>query len=259
MPSKLPIANVRNQMIDYDKLRLAHELTVKLSTHYITHTITPKHGHMFELCSWGQIENIVCASLDELIEKLTEINQRTPAKFKINDEVFCFLRDEIMQMRIEEVMLKTPFQERCYRTNLGFAPESRLHSSREALIEAQILHWQKLLHESCEHDFVKFARYLDDNHVIYFRVCNNCKLEVHAPLRITEGGMAWSTPPFEGEIKGFKRDYTGSDSCETSSSEKSKPCAHEKDCSIQSSYNIHSDGQISHVKFKCKHCGELYK
>ncbi len=129
-------------MIDYEKLRLAHELASKLSTHYMVHGVGGKYPdtcHEFTLCSWSRDEDIIC-SLDDLITKLESLTQPKP-KYKSGDIVW-FVEEGVTPVSAE---IK---QYRCIDNKISYIfqdyipiKESELYPTRQTLIEDQIAYW----------------------------------------------------------------------------------------------------------------------
>ncbi len=139
-------------MIDYEKLRLAEELLLKYSIQQIgcLHD-TPK----FELhlqCS-GDCVDTWCVldgatySLWELIIKLQSLTQDKPKpKYAIGDTLYG-LCDEIYSFTVSESYFYENWGKWCYADESGEydISETSLYPSKQALIEAQILHWQNEL------------------------------------------------------------------------------------------------------------------
>lgn len=156
-------------MIDYKKLKKAHELAQSLSTHFIVHAVGGKYlnsCHEFTLSCWKQDEDTRCRDLDDLIEKL-EVIAAHESKYKVGDAVWR-LNDECYPERFRVVDIDFAAEEMYLDGNGDWWVEEQLFPSRKALIEAQLDHWKNLLSE---------------------------ELEQHV--------SDYCSPPFEGEVKGF--------------------------------------------------------
>lgn len=155
-------------MIDYEKLKLAHELAHKTTDYFVAfyfgNTIEKKDE--FTLFDSNGVIDRNFSSIDDLIAKLKQLTQPNP-KYEVGQEVwFAEYADDIENAKIVEIM-RTEVK---VKWNL-WLPEKKVYPSREALIEAQIEYWNSLKNEE------KSTR-LDD--------------------------MSMS-PPFDGEIKGFNQ------------------------------------------------------
>lgn len=139
-------------MIDYDKLRMAHELASKIKTHYLVHIVGgkyPAEGSEFTLVDWiPDMPDYVTNDMDALISRLQELTQDIKPKYKAGDEVWRLLHDEVVKSTIIEAYITS--SELLYRLESGWWEEIQLHTSREALIESQLEYWKNLLSEQLE-------------------------------------------------------------------------------------------------------------
>jgi hypothetical protein len=169
-------------MIDYDKLRLAHELAHKnarLSGRLCCVTVCFCGGVNFRLVY--QTETHTHDShfndLDSLISKLTELTQpkckcgnpldlertvcnecieravksiKQKPKYEIGSLVWLIDCDEICTANIDKYddgdckLINCVTFKSCHATGIDWTSENKLYSSREALIESQIEYWQTL-------------------------------------------------------------------------------------------------------------------
>lgn len=136
-------------MIDYEKLKLAHELAEKYynqSSYEICIEYNQCYGCNVEynLILYVKTEPQHFDNLDNLITKLTELTQPKP-KYKIDDEVWhvIYAREWVAMQGI----VKSVNKNKCH-VNGTWWPEQQIYPSRETLIEAQIEYWTKLHHKS---------------------------------------------------------------------------------------------------------------
>ena len=152
-------------MIDYEKLRTAHELADKLAKEQrraITVSIMfMVYGEQPEyyLYRFGYDNPIFKGNIDKLIDELKELTRPEP-KYKVGDMVWVHTGNDTESMIIGGIDANhscgiwyhdhsdIPDFQRC-----GYL-EEQLYSSREALIDAQIQHWQSLKDESVTDKFV---------------------------------------------------------------------------------------------------------
>jgi hypothetical protein len=154
-------------MIDYNKLKKAHELA---------HQARPKNGCIsIEMIypvgsdalakpyysintenSDGMTDEFCFYNVEELIIKLQELANTEIAqpKYKVGDTIWYIgeNKDEISSGLISEIIY---FNDNLaqFRINdeVWFTFEDELYPTKTALIEAQIQHWQSLLGLQCEH------------------------------------------------------------------------------------------------------------
>jgi hypothetical protein len=144
-------------MIDYDKLKVAHELASKIKTHYLVHIVGGKHpaeGSEFTLVDWiPDMQDYVTNDMDALIDRLQELTQDIKPKYKVGDEVWHLLHDEVVKSTIIEDDITS--SELLYRLESGWWEEIQIHTSRASLIESQLEYWNKLRYPTiaeCQHD-----------------------------------------------------------------------------------------------------------
>ena len=145
-------------MIDYDKLKLAHELA---ATYYKQTSLSVLCKHSF---SFGCYSHSPCVlyidkiewlyqNIDDAVDKLTELTQhdKPKPKYEAGQEVWHLHHDDIQESKIIELDLCPEEMYRkeklLYRLESGLWLEEQLYPSREALIDAQIEYWNNLLHE----------------------------------------------------------------------------------------------------------------
>ncbi|HAT2149823.1 hypothetical protein SDA16_06945 [Legionella pneumophila serogroup 1] len=245
-------------MIDYEKLKEAHELCYKLAkqekslleinyNHRVDHT--GKASDTYSL--YGVLGGGHKFSLDELITKLKELTEPQP-KYQLREIVWLFNHEcnEIDCFKIDAISTKTlRYSGECCNSDFVYEeiPEKDLYPSREALIDAQIEYWRGLKQEQV----VPVEEGSES------KVCPKC-----GNKRVADG-VCWQIgcnyvepvkpedmfPKFEGEIKGFR---CFDDELEV------RQCEHESE-SISSWGIIKScEGDIN-KPFKCKKCGEFYR
>lgn len=157
-------------MIDYEKLKMAHELAAKISQEIKwvgikTEISFGENG--FSLLLWIFVDGEYIpfhTSIDNLLAKLVELSGKTKPKYKIGQEVWT-LNDEYKpeECIIEEIDLCSS---ELYLDDSGYWwTENQLYSSREELIEAEIEYWLGMLeipdqikyfanrdNEKCQHE-----------------------------------------------------------------------------------------------------------
>lgn len=216
-------------MIDYDKLRSAHELAHKYSilNHkpcYVTYKYLGSLSHFFSITIPDE-NDFETTCIDELIEKLKELTQPKP-KYHIGQIVWAhgleFDMDEcVIGMSNTLAGYFVTFKDGG-KSNFS---EDRLYPTKQALIEAQIAYWTYLRNEEKSTKYEGMSTECSHDGFINCRQCNN----------------SWTT--------GFR----------VIQKELIEECQHESD-SI--SYPIFSEGGNILVKvyqFKCKKCGEFYR
>lgn len=141
-------------MIDYEKLKLAHELAYALSKDTgnrcdIKVSIYFGDKPIFGYCHYGSEPNFYeSMSIDDLIAKLQELTQPKP-KYEIGQEVWFILDRNIHYQKIDDIS-KNKYGEWTYESNCLHLNEERLYPSRESLIDAQIEYWNSL--KKCQHE-----------------------------------------------------------------------------------------------------------
>lgn len=141
-------------MIDYDKLKLAHELADKYSK---------KNKQMvrisYELYTFEEYESKFRMyifdwhddfyhSIDDLITKLQELTQSEPqSRYKVGDIVWMLVDDEPYETRVDSVCGLKYY---LYKFTSGLVCESLIYPTKAELIEAQIFYWRDQLSEELE-------------------------------------------------------------------------------------------------------------
>lgn len=243
-------------MIDYEKLKIAHELAEKLESKYVfRHEIG---GISYVYCildvslaqpNWIIFEN---TSIDVLIAKLTELTH-PKTKYKVGDTVlFLSSGGCIGEGKIGGIDRYS--DKKYYITLEGWCRESELYPTKHALIEAQIEYWLNQLKD----------------------------IEGFSELT-GEYTLKTMSPTFEGKIKGFShsKDKLQKFECEhetdginylNSTNEKdTDPARNYLDtlhlmcrlCGERYGYSEchhESDGIcFTSGNYKCKKCGEFYR
>jgi len=152
-------------MIDYDKLKLAHELFSKLTDKYYLSMYVRREVE-FTLCPDAQNEqDLDFDCIDLLIAKLTELTQsdEPKPKYEVGQQVWYFWNHDVVNTLVERVVVNEEinYVVECGRVSM---PESLTFPSREALIDAQIEYWQNLLRR--------------DNHILDCSLCGQPSLHI---------------------------------------------------------------------------------
>ncbi len=139
-------------MIDYEKLKIAHELVSNMSTHYLVHIIGHK-GHEYTIVDWiPDMPDWNYKILDDLISKLQELT-KPKCKYEVGQEVWR-VDDESKPWSFVisgvDHEKETLFLEDALVEHDMWWLEEQLYPTREALILAQIDYWKNLLAEELE-------------------------------------------------------------------------------------------------------------
>src|SRR5690606_33867287 len=181
-------------MIDYEKLKEAHELMLILSNNNgcslrLTFCDGKFWKYFLQINDKKDIFEFNC--IDDLINKLKELTQPKP-KYQLREIVWLFNYEcnEIDCFKIDAITKKNlTYSGKCINSEFVYEeiPEKDLYPSREALIDAQIECWQSLKEpvkpedmqpkfegevkgfNHCEHDYdalrydnsYKFSRYIN--------------------------------------------------------------------------------------------------
>lgn len=229
-------------MIDYEKLKMAHELAVKwheealVSVQFWSNEF---HRYDYRLELHG-ITEYLTGSIDVLIAHLEQINMPEP-KYKMADIVWALKKRGQQGCISGFVDDSDGDKDKFYVLFDGYGAywmkEEELYPSRRELIQAQIKYWQKLNCNDGRHDWV-------ENSKTGLNICTICdKRELSMPIKTFSdypGGIKFNlnerfTQPFEVEIKGFK-------------------CNHEPDGRTWGTAT-----EIDYGKHKCIKCGEFYR
>ncbi len=144
-------------MIDYEKLKLAHELAEKcgLYTGITAYAYFKSVDHLdneykyrLYLDDCDIYIDETYSNIDDLISRLKELVEpevKQEAKYKVGDEVWFMAYEEAMR----DVTIKVEKDEDgfWYRLQNGFARERALYPTKSALIESRIEYWRKLQDE----------------------------------------------------------------------------------------------------------------
>ena len=146
-------------MIDYEKLKLAHELAEKLAKKTDTHVyVVSKFGFnsissdYFDLCYGGsEPKHETFYSLSELIIKLQSLTHDKPKpKYKVGDTVWTYHAD-IYEWTIDSIYWEPDIND--YRVNLSAIgrkaslTQSDLYPSIELLMKSRVAYWKCRLAE----------------------------------------------------------------------------------------------------------------
>lgn len=137
--------------INYEKLKIAHELLISNDKYYLTWRACQKSCD-FELQEYGSDNEwyFDADNIDDLIEKLTELTLTKP-KYKEKEFIWVMQEDNRPHhKKILNIRFDTHDKEYiCEITNCIDEPywitEDSLHPTKQALIESQIEYWSSLL------------------------------------------------------------------------------------------------------------------
>lgn len=138
-------------MIDFEKLKLAHELCFASKRYYFSLTLGLHKGFDFASLYDSEanrsmlIGNFEC--VEELLSKIQELTKSKP-KYESGQIVWFDMAGVPASFNITEI---EPSED--YNYFYDDTPECDLYPSQLALIEAQIAHWTKLLEEEIKPKF----------------------------------------------------------------------------------------------------------
>jgi hypothetical protein len=252
-------------MIDYEKLKLAHNLILKVDEKYVLALyVSCSFDPYFRLgtlnTDWFEDYN----NIDDLIKKLKELTEPKRAhKYIVGDEVW-FLR--VCGTIDHSYVVEIDFDSNdMYLINgVRWFEEKDLYPTKQALIESQVAYWQSLL--EAENKKIEAAHYLAklavqntgfNDYIPKEKECPNCHQLIFtdpcpcslkaAPIpyhRCPHGVMCYETENV--------RMY-----CEICGNKPDKECQHESDRESFVKDNGVPPGLTD--CFKCKKCGEFYK
>lgn len=132
-------------MIDFEKLKIAHELAAELKTkRNVTATICVCHllnGDFRYVLTDGRLQQDAFESLDALIARLQELTQ-PKSKYKIGDSVwFVILSHKWMAIETE---INHVEGNKYHVSHGNWLREEELYPTKEELIEEQIAYWHQL-------------------------------------------------------------------------------------------------------------------
>lgn len=274
-------------MIDYEKLRVAHEIldTVEgfawINTNYscisgtceytLTLGLNPNKEDIFHF-----------DDIDDLIEKLEELTHPNP-KYAVGQEVFVRFGDDIHQFKIDEIIHDDGFWYLHYISDGGEGEfhqyrEDIIYPSREALIDAQINYWTGLrtpIHskvcpkcgEKRVADGMCWAMncdYKECDHKYTFEsgfACEKCGENRYRKIREIQQA------PVVGNISKESAQHAAETVSKICRKNEEKS-THEEDMSKASACVHENDGLCHNMRrspdgtkwdSKCKHCGEFYR
>lgn len=198
-------------MIDYAKLRIAHELAEKyqsgnaadfiLTTHMFFNNKEGRIKFTFRPCelrtTW-----VDCEDIDALITKLTKLTELTQpkSKYEIGQQVWLLNNDEDMPQSfvIMEIDLGS---DELYSDGECWWVEQQLYPSKASLIEAQLAHWLEMKQgtieegqvgstgpinlcspSECQHEYTYSANYTSENsQTVVIKKCIKCGVATNLP------------------------------------------------------------------------------
>ena len=167
-------------MIDYDTLKLAHELAEKysLSNYGESVSISSRISSLFKSAIYTVVihdlhKEFESFELDDLIDKLRTLTapEEPKAKYTLGDELWYLHHQEI------ESFISVKTLGRTHYDGEYWWHEDYLYPTKASLIEAQLEYWQKLKQEDCEHDFNSVFNFYDESGSKYYQGCSKCKLQ----------------------------------------------------------------------------------
>lgn len=146
-------------MIDYKKLKMAHELCEKYAKYNYPRMISLNINHRYNALDYYNayleiIEDFKILfewnfnSIDELIAKLRELTQseEPKANYSVGDEVWIAYSKGFYSRKIEEVILHEDGRYSYHGDGFGLY-DDELYPTKQTLIAAQIEYWQKIKDE----------------------------------------------------------------------------------------------------------------
>lgn len=210
-------------MIDYDKLRLAHELANKYYQQSNSGVVIESNfefGCTLEYVYRLWIDQNISSfnEIDDLITKLKALTQPEP-KYKVGDTVWMEINGE----PVSRFIFKNAGPKYYLEGYVGLMYESELYPTKAELIEAQIKYWTSM--REPEHEFEK-------------GICVHC------------GDKYFDHGPFC-----MRLEY-----CNVSGAKlgKREECEHESDGSVPKLSHFTSEEGCVFVR-KCIKCGEFYR
>lgn len=208
-------------LIDYEKLKLAHELVLKthkwawIETKYSAQEESLEYKLTVGL-SGPEEDLYYFDDIDDLITNLKELIPKNIPKYRVGQTVWHLNTEYLPECTvIESIDYCDEENEPIYGVPSLYGAgwlESQVYPSREDLIKAQIEYWTSLKNKQNS-------------------TCSN--------------DMSLLSPPYEGEIKGFDQSVQMHEKVE---------CIHEQDFDNYCPYTPNHP----HYR-KCKRCGEFYR
>ena len=132
-------------MIDYEKLKIAHDIMLKHNKYYCTFEFGWSDKVQFVLYSdEDEAPIFTCCKIDDLIAQLQELTKPQP-KYKIGNDVW-FLMDNVARCSsiFEDLYYEKSWSYTLNDDGLRWRKESLLYPTKQSLVEAQIEYWQKM-------------------------------------------------------------------------------------------------------------------
>ncbi|HHF7341032.1 TPA: hypothetical protein ACPSKZ_000701 [Legionella anisa] len=180
-------------MIDYEKLKLAHELLKKIpdkkwffrqySTEYFDHEDSSIDEVSYVLCHQNEYDEEF-KYIEDLITKLRELTQKPKPKYEVGQEVW-FLYGNATESFIIKDMTGDPLK---LWSNDGFCIyEEICYASRESLIEAQIEYWESLRKDKRPFEQILYDESKKMKWAEYWDSYKDCEHE-------SDGKFYWKSP-----------------------------------------------------------------
>jgi hypothetical protein len=131
-------------MIDYEKLKLAHDLVEKIDygiNYLCDKSVAGNPIERFQLTHYGKEETFY--SIDDLIEKLQELTRIKP-KYKVGQEVWRVSNEGIPESFIIKEIDKDDYGNCLFLDEDYWWEEEQLYPSLYNLIDSRINHWKRL-------------------------------------------------------------------------------------------------------------------
>lgn len=159
-------------MIDYDKLRIAHEAA--LQTSYVIEVTLGVDEDMMDLYirnvddeAENYNQHLYSHTIDDLIAKLTELT-KPKAKYKEGDEVWTYSHGHINSWEIEKIRWESASNDFRLDLKQNFGKGSFLqydcYPSKAQLIEAQIEYWEAMRAREYENEVTEECQHESDGH-----------------------------------------------------------------------------------------------
>jgi DNA-directed RNA polymerase subunit M/transcription elongation factor TFIIS len=124
-------------MIDYEKLKLAHELCSELKITMQTGVTTYSDGTTAIHCH-GNLHGTYFSDIDDLIAHLKELTQPKP-KYEIGSYVWVIFKDTPVEAIVANCV--NGLYELCFDDKSHYIEEKYIQPTRTAVIEAEIEYW----------------------------------------------------------------------------------------------------------------------
>jgi hypothetical protein len=217
-------------MIDYEKLKVAHELINKIDEIYevsVQHHFSHTRGDKFILWTKNGVAQFGIEEMDDLIAELKELTkpEEPKSRFHVGQEIwFINSYDKICSFCIDKICKETGEETYYYnKYNQAVGERDGLYSTKQELIEAQIQYW-------CE---IKRKHIFEEPNNITFNISE----------RYTEG---------------FNRDYALSPEGQEKIRQGLKELALIEENATECQHESQTPGRKDNVQM-CTKCGEFYK